>query len=606
MVWFLLGQGADTAAKAPMIPRLFLRRVAGCLAGAAGCVLAAEGQAQLDPEGIEPDLYEKLERILPDEEEPETVLEARRQAQRAAQALLNELNAEGYFAAQAETAGDPGPPIAPKVRIDPGRVFTIDEVEVRFADPPPSIDDLLVARAAVGVEPGDRADPEAILKVEFDVPQALQRLGYPYAEVASRDVVGDRAEAKADVEYVVAAGPKVRFGEVKFPGDLRTRETYLARLSPIVAGEIYDPEVIGEYNNRLVATRVFSTAVARLSATPSSVDADGVETRDVELTLIEGPRHTIALGVSFGTDEGFGAQGQWTRRNLTGRADSLTALARIAQLEQSLELQWRVPNRPRVGRTSLLRTGVSREDTDAFDRVAGFVAGSVEAGFENGLSYSVGGEIEVVREMGEVEERTLAIFSLTAGARIDRSDDPLNPTRGWRADARVEPSVAVGDDPTQFLRSTAQVSGYVPFGAQRRVVGAARLRVGSVFGADLFDLPTDRRFFAGGGASVRGFGFQDVGERDAEENPIGGRGLFEASTELRWRVTKNIGLVAFVDAGSVNEDPYPGFDDVAYGAGAGVRYLTPAGPIRLDIAAPINPTEFDDPVQVYISIGQAF
>jgi translocation and assembly module TamA len=120
------------------------------------------------------------------------------------------------------------------------------------------------------------------------------------------------------------------------------------------------------------------------------------------------------------------------------------------------------------------------------------------------------------------------------------------------------------------------------------------------------DVPGDDRFYSGGGGSVRGYAFQAIGPFAANDTPLGGRSLAEASIEGRARLTDRIGAVAFIDAGNVSDEEYPTFDNLRAGIGVGVRYMTPAGPLRLDVATPLNPSDRDEAVQVYISIGQAF
>jgi translocation and assembly module TamA len=145
---------------------------------------------------------------------------------------------------------------------------------------------------------------------------------------------------------------------------------------------------------------------------------------------------------------------------------------------------------------------------------------------------------------------------------------------------------------------------YQPLGS--RLVGAARLAFGAISGAPLNAIPPSRRLYVGGGGSVRGYGYQDIGPKDANNNPVGGRSSTELAIEARYRVTKTIGLVPFFDAGSLYTSEYPKFSAFQYGAGLGARYYSAFGPIRFDVATPLNPRRGDSRVAVYVSIGQAF
>ncbi|MBA4048341.1 MAG: hypothetical protein C0476_07365, partial [Sphingomonas sp.] len=139
-----------------------------------------------------------------------------------------------------------------------------------------------------------------------------------------------------------------------------------------------------------------------------------------------------------------------------------------------------------------------------------------------------------------------------------------------------------------------------------RVVLAGRLRLGTILGAPRDAIAPSRRFYAGGGASVRGYGFQAIGPRDPNNDPIGGRSLTEFSLEARIKVLGPFGLVPFFDAGNIYTSELPGFGGLEYGAGLGVRYYSSFGPIRIDVGTPITPQPGDARVAVYVSLGQAF
>jgi translocation and assembly module TamA len=158
-----------------------------------------------------------------------------------------------------------------------------------------------------------------------------------------------------------------------------------------------------------------------------------------------------------------------------------------------------------------------------------------------------------------------------------------------------------------FNKARVDYSHYVEVLAVPQVVLAGRTSVGSMVGESRADIPANLRFYAGGGGSVRGFGYQLAGQLNDDDDPIGGRSLLELSGEARVRVTESIGVVAFVDAGTVYSSTVPDFSEtLRIGAGPGLRYFSPIGPLRLDVGFPLNPRNSDDTWQLYISIGQAF
>ncbi len=157
-----------------------------------------------------------------------------------------------------------------------------------------------------------------------------------------------------------------------------------------------------------------------------------------------------------------------------------------------------------------------------------------------------------------------------------------------------------------FVRVEGQVTGYLPLEDNARTVLAGRARLGSILGGAELTVPSDRLFYSGGGGSVRGYEYQGVSERLPNNKPRGGLSLFEASVEVRRDLGRNFGVVGFVDAGAVGFQEAPDFSNLRYGAGIGVRYNLPFGPIRADIAVPLDKRDGDADFQIYVSIGQAF
>ncbi len=157
-----------------------------------------------------------------------------------------------------------------------------------------------------------------------------------------------------------------------------------------------------------------------------------------------------------------------------------------------------------------------------------------------------------------------------------------------------------------FVKFRGEGSAYYSLDTDGRFVLAGRTVAGSIVGADLAEIPADRRFYAGGGGSVRGYAYQGIGPRDARGQPTGGLSLLEGSVEMRFAVTEKFGIVPFVDAGTVSTKAFPDFSEVRAGAGVGIRYLTPFGPLRVDAAVPLNPGPGDPDFGIYAGIGQAF
>lgn len=568
---------------------------------------AAPVQVEFTGEHVTSTVEAEVRAALADEGAPETVLEARRQGRRAVSAARKMLNSLGHYNPQIDLGIEGTEPPAARLRIDPGPRFSLGPVMVDFNGSAPLDDIVSDIRQKLPVSQGQPAIPARVLDAERWIVSTLREKGYPYAEMRERRVIGDRDAETIAVTYLVRAGPRVRFGRTIMPeADMVTKSTYLDRLIPYRNGELYSPGQLSTFNSRLAETRLFRVARASLADEPGGTAEDGSQIRDVVVTIAERQRNTIALGTSYSTAEGYGVQAEYTRRNLSRRGDTLTTNLKLAELEQSLNVAWRRPNEFGYGRGLVLNGGIIAETTDAYEREAVEFGAAFEVVKSTDFTYSYGVNAEFVREQDEFGERDLQILSVFTDARLDKSDSVLNPREGWRANGRVEPSYTFGDESNPYVRSVGQVSAYLPFDEDKRFVLAGRFKAGAVIGASAADIPVDDRFYSGGGGSVRGYAYQFIGPRSDDNVPLGGKSVVEASLEARYAWRGNIGLVAFVDAGSVSSDEFSNFNDTQYGAGIGVRYNTPAGPVRLDIAAPLNPTEFDDPVQIYISFGQAF
>jgi translocation and assembly module TamA len=330
------------------------------------------------------------------------------------------------------------------------------------------------------------------------------------------------------------------------------------------------------------------------------------------VSLAERKRRSIEIGASYGTNEGPGFDVRWTRYNFLGRADTLALFGKASKLDSRAGVDLTLPHWRKADQTLTSEIAAYHTTTDAYDAtgVGGHV--DVQRHYSKTSYLTLGASIDYSRT-DELKPGTLTslgrdvlTFGLLTELALDRSNDPLNPTHGWRVSARAEPTLLAGRGTTPYLKVQTQGSAYFPLDTQADTVVAARLRVGSIIDGTVADIPAPQRFYAGGGGLVRGFAYQAVGPRLPDNTPQGGLSLTEGSIELRRRLTQTWGIVAFVDAGTVGSHATPTFQDIGVGAGLGVRYNLGFGPIRVDIAAPVSGRQGGAPFQVYVSIGQAF
>jgi translocation and assembly module TamA len=338
----------------------------------------------------------------------------------------------------------------------------------------------------------------------------------------------------------------------------------------------------------------------------------------VLVTLADRPRLTVEAELSYASSEGFGVDGQLVRANLLGRADTWRITARAAQIEQRLDTEVRLPHWRRSRQTLAIGAGAFRDDTDAFRQTGVRLRADVTRrwGLTSFVTLGVASDYSTTREPSFLNPvqgiaRDFTAVSLVLAGLWDNANDPLDPRSGWKADARLEPTWLTGDASLGFVRAVGQASSYHAFGSDERTVLATRLRVASLIGGSIPEIPSGRRLYAGGGGSVRGYEFQGIGPRytDPDRTPVGGLSLVEASLEVRHDLEGfggRFGLVGFLDAGTLGLDPTPTLDGLRGGVGFGVRYDLGFAPLRFDVAFPLDDRLGGDQFQLYLGVGQSF
>jgi translocation and assembly module TamA len=595
-----------------LLNRLRLSLSAAAFAALATLAQPANAQAGRVPVvGAPASLNDDLKRLLRDEQKPDSLFEARRQADRAAATVSKLLESEGYYQAEVTPAAEGNDTFARKVTVTTGPLFIVNSAKIAFVGGA-SVDDMTRAELdsvlkslAVGMPA--RAAP--VLETEDGLVLHLKNAGYPDARAEPVDALADGVAHTMDFTFQLQPGQRASFGDVKVSGLDRTKPDYVLSLKPWKPGERYSPQKLDEFRTRLAETGLFDSTSAQLSP-DGRADGQGLDARDVDVKLTERKRRTVTLGASASTSEGVGVEGSWQLRNLQGRGESLTVTAKAATLDSSLETVWRRPNIDgRYGRNLKIGAKIENLETDAFDQLGGTISATIEEQLTHRVRGSVGVnagyasiEDDQTRLLGD-RRRNVYIAGVSGTAEYIGVRDILDPQNGVRARLAVEPGATFGDTTIAFTKVTGEGSVYFGLGSDKFTL-ALRGKAGSIIGPN--GAPPDRLFFAGGGGSVRGYDYQSLSPRDVNNNLIGGRSLVETSAEVRWRATKSFGLVAFVDAGAAGADVNPPIDEMRAGAGLGVRYYAGFGPLRADIAAPLDKRTGDSDFQIYISIGQAF
>ncbi|MBL6456941.1 outer membrane protein assembly factor [Belnapia sp. T6] len=504
----------------------------------------------------------------------------------------------------------PERPVPVRITAEPGTPYRIGSISIRATTPAeqPSINQVLAT--PIGIAPGDVARAEPVLTAERTMLDRLLAAGHPLASQAGRETLVDHGSKTMEIAWRFAPGPVATFAPPQVEGAVRVDPDFLRRQAGHMTGDIYSPERLEKQRQELMALGPFGSVRARAA---ERLDAEG--RLPVTFTVAERARHAVGATAAYETNYGPSIRVYWEHRNLFGGAERLRLEGEVArigtgggvdQMTYRTAATYRSPGIFGRDLTLVATIGALRERLEAYDRDA--LAASIL--FERRLSDQLTVRAGPMAEFGSIgppdgKLSPYQIVGVLFGARYDGTDSLLDPSKGWRADGTVTPSYSLRES-EPFLPVRITGSTYWDVFGDRRSILAVRGTLGSLMGSGRGSVPRHMRFYAGGGGSVRGFDYQSIGPRDERNKPSGGASLLEASVEWRQRVWGDIGGVVFVDAGTVGTGSLPDTSNLRVGAGLGLRYYTPIGPIRADVALPVIREPNSSGYGLYVGIGQAF
>lgn len=513
------------------------------------------------------------------------------------QHLTEKLHSLGYY--DGEAAFTPGAKTwEGAFTLTPGARYTIAAIAITGGDPDKKEREYLAPLMALKGAP---LDATAVLAAKDDVQRRMDRRSCRYGTTLEHTAYIDRARKTADLAFTLKQGPEAQLGAVTFTGQQTVHESYLQKNVPWKPGECFRQSKVEDLRGALFQSGLFSGVDIAMPKAPS---ADG--NIDIAVALTERPHRSMSAGLTYYSDEGPGISLGWKHRNLLGSAELLDAVLKASSLEQSLQATLTSPFFLRKDQKLSLNAGLKNEDTDAYQSRSATAGAAISRAINRNLSVSTGIDFTYSQITDTITRRKddFGLISFPQTLSFDTRRNPLDPKSGWFIEASAEPFFNTLGSAAPFVKTSATVRRYQPLGDNTLL--ALRAKAGAIQGATLADVPADERFYAGGSGSVRGFAYQTIGPQKAGD-PTGGRGLAEGSIELRHKFNADYGAVAFVDAGSLTEASVPDFNQVSIGAGLGLRYYTAVGPIRFDVATPLNnEDQTADKVQFYISLGQAF
>ena len=554
--------------------------------------------------------FEKRSALYEGRRDDANAAQIQRRSEADAELLAELLRSQGYYDATVEPLIEAqGANLLVTLAVDPGAQYRFQSVELPGLEAAgPEAEEL---RRTFGIAAGDPVIAEDVIAADLALKVALGEQGFALATIGEQQVTVDHRTQLATLVLPVDPGPVAHFGAIRVSGQPPFDSEHVATIARFKPGERFERHLVDDLRRALIATGLVASAQVNV------VPVGAGNTVDLDVTLTPAPQRTIAGELGYGTGEGARLEASWQNRNFINPEGALTLRGIAGTREQLAGVQFRRSNFGARDRVLDLQLSASNTDFDAYDaRTIRFLASLERQSniiWRKRWTWGIGVELLATDELGifddpNVEEaRTFLIGALPVSLAYDGSDDLLNPTRGFRSSIRLSPEMSAHGGAFAYARAQVDGSAYLPVSG--RTVLAGRVRFGSILGADAPSIAPSRRFYAGGGGSVRGYGYQRVGPRDFEGDPIGGKTLTEFAVEVRHRIDAfggNFGIVPFLDGGHLTNKVTPDFNGWQFGAGIGLRYYSSFGPIRLDVGTPLNPREGDGPVAVAVSLGQAF
>ena len=578
--------------------------------GQAHYVWAIEGIAGLGNGAELLKMFRQKSALEADRKDPANAAQIGRRSRADADLLAELLRSQGYYDAGVEPRTervDGGLRVV--LAADPGQQYRFVSVDLPgLASAGPEAAKL---RDAFGVKAGDPVIAADVIAAGRALTTALGQNGFAGAKIGEQQIEINHQTRLASLVLPVDPGPVARFGSIRVSGKPPFSARHVATIARFQRGDLFKQSKVDDLRRALIATTLVSSADIQL------VPTEGGRVVDLAVRLEPAPSHTIAGELGYGTGQGARVEASWSDRNFFNPEGALTLRGVLGTTEQLAAVQFRRSNFLRRDQVLNILASAGHQKFDAYEARTVLLSANIERQsnfiWQKKWTWTYGPELLATDERGVFnlsgikDTRTFFIAALPVSLGYDGSDNLLDPTRGFRLSGRLSPEISMQGGRFTYARAQIDASAYHP--VSDSIVLAGRIRLGTIFGTSAFDVAPSRRFYSGGGGSVRGYGYQQLGPKDVDGDPIGGRGLAEFGAEARIRLKQfggNFGIVPFFDGGSLTTKSLPTLGNMRYAAGLGVRYYSSFGPIRIDVGVPLNRQKGDGPVAVTVSLGQAF
>lgn len=474
-------------------------------------------------------------------------------------------------------------------RIVPGPPTTLEQVEIRVngeGGQEPSVKEILASTEIVS---GGRLDHRAYEQTKGQLSDALYNAGYIDAKFVQSEIKVYPPKQKADIFLIVDSGPRFQFGPVTVEQDILNPD-FVDKFANFESGDRFDTSKLVDYQLALTDSNYFS----EVEILAERENAVGTEIPVLVKTEATKPRRYTA-GLGFGTDTGPRVTAGAELRRINRRGHKVRFDLRASSIEQSFSSQYLVPIKNVATDNLAFTASASRNQVGDIDTNQYKLGTSIN---ENWLGFRRRLSLTLEQENFDIGDGTQTSTLVIPGIQLSRklADDPLFPRSGYSANLDIHGGVESPLTETTFLHTSISARSVWPLTEQSRLL--VRGELGAIQATTFSDLPPSQRFFAGGDQSVRGYAYQELSPKNSDDEAIGGQYLTVASIEADYLIYKNFGMATFLDVGNAGDEI---LTSLKKGVGIGLRYRSPVGMIRFDVARPLD--DGADSFRLHISIG---
>lgn len=419
----------------------------------------------------------------------------------------------------------------------------------------------------------------------------------------SYDAIVNHNLHQIDIVYHINYANEATYGDITFSGLKSIDERYLTHLLNIKQGGCFKYLSLEIAKLNLRHSNLLDKIEIKL---PKYSNIDG--SVPVQFIVTERPHKTIKAGINYSTDMGLGLTSRWENRNTLSNGEQLSAQILFTKIQQKLSLELESPFFMIDNQKLKIASSVTKKDNDAYKSKGFDVLGALERSYNNKWTAGAGVKYSFEHAIEQGDENKSTFLSSPLFITQDKRDDIADPQKGWVFNLTSEPAFDVSNVNIAFIKNYISGSYYKSISSSGKSVFALKIGLGSIMGSSSKEIPITERFYGGGGESVRGYAYQLASPLDQENKPIGGKSIFTSSAELRFHLSHDYGIVPFIDCGRSFINKTPDFKgNLLCGAGMGLRYYSLFGPLRADLAVPLNRRKgVDSSFQLYFSIGQSF